>query len=134
VLQVRGGIPAYAVTVGTGADPPAAGLMGRVDRLGVVANIGSTLLTNTMPQGFYRIRGVGECTTLAAGAGSVSVNLVHTDDVGSVTDIAGTIIMTATGRTSLNGQGWLQSGDWTWNTTGYTAGTYAIHLRIEYAA
>lgn len=127
---IRGGLGPTATIVGMGADPPVVGDIGTVNRTGVVANIASTNLTDTRPAGIYFIRGAIETTVI--GTGTVALNIVYTDDVGSISVVAASRVMTATGRTSFNQSLYLASGNVTWNTTGYVSGTYVLRMRCFY--
>jgi hypothetical protein len=129
-VTIKGGLPPNVTIVGTGADPPIVGDIGTVNRTGQVANIASTNLTNTRPAGVYFIRGVIECTVI--GTGTLTLSVTYTDDVASSTPTLGTIVMTATGRTSANVSLYVASGDITYAVSGYVSGTYALRLRCFY--
>jgi hypothetical protein len=74
------------------------------------------------------------CTTADAAAGTITFNVVATDDVGSVTNSSSALALTATGRTSGEFTMYVASGNLTYSTTlGGVIGTarYALRVRVE---
>ena len=103
---------------GFGADPPASGQMGKVNRTAQVAAITSTNLTNTTAAGLYRISYFLRCTTADATAGGITASFTYTDDVGATTDTTAAIVLTATtSRVAGSFTAYLASGNITYLTT-----------------
>lgn len=129
-VMIRGSDPRSVVT-GLGSDPPSTGDIGKVDRTGIVANIATTNITDSRPAGVYVLIGELECTVV--GTGTIGLNAVATDDVGSSSYIIASKSMIALGRVSFNIAIYLASGNITWSTSSYASGTYAIRMRCIYA-
>src|SRR3990172_939910 len=68
-----GNVPGLCEIVGNGADPPASGAVGIVNRTAQVAAIGATNLTNTTPAGYYVVNYTLETTTADVTAGTIQV-------------------------------------------------------------
>ena|SRR6267378_756863 len=116
---------------GDGADPPAAGFMGKVNRTAQTADIASVRLTDTCPAGQYLIAGELECTTGAGGAGAVTVTFSWTNDSGAKTSSV-TLSLATAGSTPILIPAYLASGDVTWAVTHtglYLTSQYAIRVR-----
>ena len=128
-IIILGGLPANVVIQGQGSDPPGVGDISTINRTGIVANIASTKITNAAKAGVYFVQGCMECT--ASGSGTISFNVTSTDDVGSITQVFGTLPMSIQTQ-RLNSSLYLASGDITFTTTGYVSGTYAIRARWIY--
>jgi len=117
--------------VGVGADPPAAGFMGKVNRTAQAADIASVKLTDTCPVGQYLIAGELECTTGAGGAGTVTVTFSWTNDSGAKTS-AVTLSLATAGSTPILIPAYLASGDVSWAVTHtglYLTSQYALRVR-----
>jgi hypothetical protein len=127
-------VPGLLVLAGNGADPPAAGAIGKVNRTAQVADIASTKLTDTTPAGLYVVSCALECTTADGAAGSVIVTFSWTDDVGATTQVL-TQVLTATGRQTLTFTVYLASGNITYavtHTVGYGTSQYALRVRAGF--
>ena len=129
-VTITRGLPNIATIVGQDSDPPPVSGMGKVNRTGQVANIGTTNFTDTRPTGVYFIRAILECTTI--GTGTISFNVQWTDDVGSASLVIVSLVMTATGRSSGITSIYSASGNITYTVTGYVSGTYAVRARCFY--
>jgi len=124
-----------AAIVGDGADPPAAGEIGKVNRTAQTADIASTNLTNGTAAGFYVIDAVLEDTTSDVTAGVVTVTFGWTDDAGATTDATLTQVLTAVGRSRITVPLYLASGNVTYSTahTGiFGSAAYALRIRCRF--
>ena len=123
-----------------GDDPPtvASGALGKVDLTGQVANITTTNLSSTPPAGVYAVEVYLQCTTNDVTAGTLTVTIGWTDDVGATTDAAAIAAfpLTATGRAkAVYAPLRVASGDITYAvaiTGAYGTAAYAIHARTIY--
>lgn len=121
--------------VGDDAPAVASGNLGKVDLTGQTANIATTNLSSTPPTGVYAVEVYLQCTTADLTAGSLTVTIGWTDDVGATTDA--TAIMGfglgTTGRTrAVYAPLRVASGDLTYAvaiTGSYGTAQYAIHVR-----
>lgn len=127
--EIQRTFPASLVQVGKGSDPPASGDVGVVNRTGLVANIADTVIADAPRPGIYWLEGELEVTV--AGSGTLSLNVTHTDDVGSITEIYASTAM-AIGRVQINSTAYIASGNYVWNITGYVSGTYVLRMRCFY--
>ena len=121
-----------------GQDPPAvaSARLGKVDLTAQVVDITTTALSNTPPAGVYEVEVYLMCTTADALAGSLTVTIGWTDNVGATTD-ATTITafpLTATGRTrAVYAPLRVASGNITYAVavTGiYGTAAYAVYARV----
>ena len=116
--------------VGRAPEPPSAGEIAQVDKTGIVANIGTTTLANAPRAGVYVIAPLLACSII--GSGSVTLNVTFTDDVGLTTQVVTTLNMTGLNR-SISGYAlYSLSGNISYSTTNYVAGTYELRLRCFY--
>ncbi len=118
-----------------GDDPPAvaSGGLGKVDLTAQTANITTTNLSNTPPVGSYDVEIYLMCTTADAAAGTLTVTIGWTDNVGATTStpITGFSLAT-TGRTTGRQIMRVNSGDITYAvavTGSYGTAQYAIYVR-----
>ena len=135
---IIGGYSLAGLPVFVGQDPPAvaSARLGKVDLTAQVANIATTDLSNTPPAGVYEVEVYLMCTTADALAGSLTVTIGWTDNVGATTD-ATTITafpLTATGRTrAVYAPLRVASGNITYAVavTGiYGTAAYAVYARV----
>lgn len=119
------------LVAGSSPDPAATlGAISKVNRVGQTASITSNKLTNASPAGFYLVSASLACTIAAVG--SVTFNLVWTDDAGAVTDPLLTVNTATVTRGYANKSIYLASGDITWTTTRVGTATYALRVRAVY--
>lgn len=124
--------PGANLIVGSGADPPAAEAIGKVNRTAVVAAIAATKLTDTTPAGYYVVDYTIETTTADVTAGTIQFGIAYADDVGATTQAGALLALTATGRDRGSFQAWLASGNITYNTALVGIfGTSAYALRVR---
>lgn len=102
--------------VGNGADGPAAGGIGKVNRTAQSAAVGATNLTNATPSGYYLVHYTIEDTTADVTAGTIQFQINYTDDVGATTQTGAALALTATGRDRGSFQVYLASGNITYQT------------------
>jgi hypothetical protein len=129
-LNLSGTIPLV------GNDPPAvaAGALGKVDSITQSADITTTNLTNAPPTGLYRVDAILMTTTGAAAAGTLTLTIGWTDNVGATTStpIAAHSLVT-TGRTAGSQLLRVSSGEITYAVavTGiYSTAAYAVYVRV----
>jgi hypothetical protein len=120
--------------VSNGADPPATGDIGKVDRTAQAADITTVKLTDTTAAGGYLVSCVLEDTTADVAAGTVTVTFSWTDDAGAATQ-AVTQSLALAGRQLLTFPVYLASGNVTWATTHtgiFGTSRYALRIRCQF--
>jgi len=124
-----------AVFVGHDAPAVAVGSLGKVDLTAQVADIATTDLSNTPPAGVYEAEIYLACTTADAAAGTLTVTVGWTDNVGATTSTPVTLFpLTATGRTTGRQIVRMASGNITYAVavTGiYGSAVFAIYVRVR---
>lgn len=128
-------IPCLMASIGNGADPPASGAMGKVNKTAQAAAIAATNLTNTTPAGYYVVNYVLEDTTADVTAGTMQFQINYTDDIGATNQTGAALAMTATGRDSKQFEVYLASGNITYQTNLVgIIGTarYALRVRVSF--
>jgi hypothetical protein len=123
------------VMFGHGADPPATGAMGRVNRTAQSAAIGATNLTDTTIPGYYLVHYTLADTSTQVGVATVQFQVNYTDDAGATNQTGAALSLTATGRDRNIMEVYLASGNITYqtNVTGVIgAGRYALRVRCEF--
>jgi len=124
----------YPVVVGN--DPPAvaSARLGKVDLTAQVADIATTALSSTPPAGVYEVEVYLMTTTADAAAGTLTVTIGWTDNVGATTSTPITLFsLAATGRTTGRQIVRIASGNLTYAVTitgGYGTSAYAIYARV----
>ena len=119
-----------------GQDPPAvaSARLGKVDLTAQVVDITTTALSNTPPAGFYEVEVYLLCTAADATAGTLTVTIGWTDNVGATTSTPVTLFpLTATGRTTGRQMVRVASGNITYAVavTGiYGTSAYAVYVRV----
>jgi hypothetical protein len=119
-----------------GDDPPAvaAGNLGKVDLTAQVANIVTTNLSSTPATGFYEVEVYLMTTTADVTAGTLTVTIGWTDNVGATTSTPITAFtLAAVGRTTGRQLIRVSSGDITYAvavTGAYGTSQYAIYVRV----
>lgn len=128
IVSVTGLISRYNNTVTSGAGVPY--LTTVVNQTSKTAAINATNLTRTDSVGLYRVTYYLEAD--ASFSSSVKVNLIHTDDIGSVTQSSATLT-TSSSRASGVFVAYNQSGAAMQYSTTVTrsAGTYTLRLVVE---
>lgn len=128
-------VPGLVGLIGAGADPPAAGAIGKPNITGKSGAQASTKLTDTTPAGYYVVHYTLEVTTGDVTAGTIQFQIGYTDDVGATTQTGTAIVLTATGRDRGAFEVYLASGNITYQTnlTGIAAASlYALRVRCEF--
>jgi hypothetical protein len=98
---------------------------------GQTANISSVILALTT-SGKHRVNAVMACTTASGGAANVTLRISYTGDVAVTNQHILTREMTGTGVSTVTYPLYLTSGSITFDVTGYSAGTYALRVWVEY--
>ena len=123
---------------GEGADPPATGAMGKVNRTGLTAAISPAVkLTDGYPSGMYAVYFYMETTTSAVGDGTITLRFTYADDIGSSTQSISSTLALSTSAARVQGDYvlYLASGDITFDTTltgVRTTSVHAIRIRCTY--
>lgn len=118
--------------IGTATSPASvAGTIARVQLIAQVAPISTTIMMKTCPAGFYSVWAYLECTSGSGGAGTISLNLIYTDDTGSRTAPIATLPMATSNIVTSIAYPFYKAStaDVNWSITGYTAGTFALRMR-----
>lgn len=130
-----GNLSGNVVVVGDDAPAVASGALGKVDLTAQTADITTTNLSSTPPAGVYAVEVYLMCTTSDVTAGTLTVTIGWTDDVGATTDATSIAAfpLTATGRAkAVYAPLRVNSGDITYAVavTGiYGTSQYAIYVR-----
>lgn len=97
------------------------------------ADIGSYALSGALA-GVYRVEGYIACTTSDGAAGSVTLTISWTDDIGATTNVS-TQVLTATGRAYVNTSMYANASGLTaavTHTGSYGTAQYALRLRCTF--
>lgn len=131
---IGGDLPGMLSVVGSGANPPASGALGRVDLTAQAAAVAFTNLSSGTPAGLYRVSYDLETTTASATETSIQFQLGWTDHIGAVTATGAALSLAATGRDRGEIPLYLASGNITYaaSAVGLTNARYALHVRAEY--
>jgi WD40 repeat protein len=119
---------------GRAAGSPGAGRIAFYNLTGQTADVASSKITNATAAGMYRVEYVLADTTSDITAGTVTLTISWTDDVGATTATANQLL-TGTGRMPGDVVLYLASGDITFATTHtgiFGSAAYALRIRCAY--
>lgn len=127
-IKFNGNDPVYSAALGkTGA--------AKIDLTNQSAAIGVTNLIAAPAAGLYRVSHTLLVTTADVTAGAIQLSIGYTDTLGATTQVSGSLVLTATGRTSGTMVTQIASGALTYQVIvagAVNAARYALFVRVEY--